>query len=503
MLAHSIRWRLQLWLAFLLIFLLIGFGVSVDRLLRIDQLRQIDEDLDRRVSVLSIALRQPPPEHGRGHHGFDGRLARPDFGNDFNLFPPPGNPPGGGIPGIPPDMRFGPIDFKLSPRAESLFDDEGTNSFYFAIWSRNQTLLKRSTNAPANLVMPHRVGNDTRTHARMRGEFRELYHFTELGDCVLAGRFIATDLEASQHFSWVILAAGSAVLALGLGVGWWLTSRAIRPLEDISTAARRISAGNLSERIKVPDPLNEIGNLAEVLNSTFARLESTFEQQKQFTADASHELRTPLAVIISEAQTVLARERNASEYRETVEVCLETAQQMKRLIESLLELARLDVEEERTRPVPFNLAGNVLVCLERVHPIAVRHGIQIHHKLEPAMALGNADRFSQVVTNLLTNAIYYNRLQGQIFVETRVEKNSAVVTVRDTGQGISPEDLPHIFKRFYRADKSRSQAGGHSGLGLAICKAILEADGGSIDVTSEVGVGSTFSVRLPSAPQST
>src|SRR5439155_3801282 len=200
----------------------------------------------------------------------------------------------------PGPRDFGPRDFQLSPEAASLFDQAQTNTFYFTVWSRDGALLKRSTNCPPEVPLPERPGRDTRTHTRMRAARREAFHFTELGDCVLAGRSIVADLNALRGFTGWLLAVGATVLAFGLGGGWWLTARAIRPVEEISAAASRISAGNLSERISVVDPKNELGRLAGVLNSTFARLEAAFAQQKQFTADASHELRTPLAVIISE-----------------------------------------------------------------------------------------------------------------------------------------------------------------------------------------------------------
>jgi signal transduction histidine kinase len=206
--------------------------------------------------------------------------------------------------------------------------------------------MKASTNAPPDLELPPPV-NDTRTHIRSQGETREAYHFTEIGECVLVGRSVAEDLDSIRAFGWWLVLAGGTVLGMGLGGGWWLTTRAIRPIEEISAAASRISAGNLSERISGTGEGNELGRLVSVLNSTFARLEASFSRQRQFTSDASHELRTPLAVLISEAQTTLARERTTAEYKETVENCLEIAQQLRRLTESLLNLARSDAGQDQ------------------------------------------------------------------------------------------------------------------------------------------------------------
>lgn len=514
MFAKSIRWRLQLWLAFLLVCVLSGFCVTVYQLQRNNHLAQIDEELQTRVAALSGALRRPPP--------FGPRPGRPP--GDEGVFGPmprggPGSPDPEGGPGRPPpprglefprpggrqEMRFGLRDFglreiRLSAEVAGLFDETRTNGFYFAVWGFDGAALKRSTNAPAELQIPERFANDTRTHTQMRKTCREAFHFTEMGDCVLAGRSIAADLNTLHRFKLLLLAAGGAVLALGLGGGWLLASRALRPVEDISATASRISAGHLSERISVADTDNELGRLAGVLNSTFARLEAAFAQQKQFTADASHELRTPLTVIISEAQTTLARERSAPEYRETLEACLETAQQMRRLAESLLELARFDAGQEPMRHERFDLAATAEACVALVRPLAVRRHIEMRCDLSRVECLGDADRLGQVITNLLTNAIQYNSDRGFVQVSVQPQRDSAILSVSDNGPGIPEEALPHIFERFYRADQSRSGAAGRSGLGLAISKAIVEAHGGTIEVSSQTGAGTTFTVRLPVEP---
>ena len=501
MFTHSIRWRLQAWLAFLLVCVLSGFGVTVYQLHRLNQFNQLDEELGRRVAALNTAVRGgPPPEFDHGRPQFGGRPEHSDPDDDSAHPVPPRGRPDFPPPGRPREMRFGPRALRFSPELLSLFDETQTNGFYFAAWTRDGSLLKRSTNAPPDLALPERPGRDARTHRRMRDAFREAYYFTGLGDCVLAGRSITADLDAMRQFAWWLLAAGGAVLALGLGGGWRLTTRAIRPIEEISAAASRISAGNLSERIRGPGTNNELGRLAGVLNSTFGRLDAAFSQQRRFTADASHELRTPLAVIISETQTALARERTAEEYRETVEACLDTAQQMRRLTESLLELARLDAGQEQIQSSSQDLAQIARNCVERIRPLAAQSHIPIHCDLALAPVMGNADQLAQVVTNLLANAIHYNKPSGDIRVSSRTEDKTALLVVADTGQGIAAEDLPHIFERFYRADTSRSRAQGRSGLGLAICKAIVDAAGGSIEVKSQVGEGATFTVRFPSDP---
>ena len=506
MIAKSIRWRFVLWLAFLLIGILIGFGVTAYQLNRINRFRQIDEELERRVAALNGDVRVPPPFMGRPPFELEPRPGEMGEPPDNAGHPPLNRDrsrsqhrgPDSPMPRGSPEAWLNSRDIQLSPRTANLFDQTETNGYYFAVWSRAGNLLKYSTNI-SDVPLPNRPDAGTGIHLRTRDLRREAFQFTEIGECLLAGRPITADLRALQLFAWWLAAAGGAVLALGLGGAWVLVSRAIRPVEAISAAASRISAGHLAERINVADTDSELGRLAGVLNSTFARLESAFAQQKQFTADASHELRTPLAVMISEAQTTLARTRTEAEYRETIATFLDTAQQMRRLTESLLELARFDAGQESLQHERLDLAECVQAAVELVHPLADARGLALHCELSPAETLGDAQRLGQVITNLLTNAIHYNKPGGAVRVITRLESDSVLLLVSDSGLGIAPEDLPHLFERFYRADTARSHAQGRSGLGLAICKAIVDAHGGRIEVRSEVGQGTTFTVRLPAA----
>jgi heavy metal sensor kinase len=509
MFTRSIRWRLQLWFAFLLLCTLSGFAIATFEVYRTKLYQQADEELGRRVEGLARMMRGPQFPWG-GRPPFDERMRRE----------PPLDRKGGGPPGRlddfpPPDAeaRRRPIPlpqdatntlsaFKmpLPPDMERLMREDQQSGIYFSIWDRDGTRLGGSTNAPPDLPCPGPTAPDSGPQFRTRDAYREAYEFNREGRAVLVGRSIAAELESMRSFAFVLAGAGAAVLALGLGGGWLIASRAMRPLKEISATASRISAGNLSERINVADTENELGQLAGVLNTTFARLESAFDQQKQFTADASHELRTPIAVLVSEAQTALARKRSPEEYRETIEACLDTAQQMRRLTESLLELARFDAGQEKIEHAPIDLAEITRASVALVQPLAAERGVQIRCDLSPVGVSGDGVRVGQVITNLLTNAIRYNKPQGQVHVRTHAEQDRGVLTMTDTGQGIPAEDLPHIFERFYRADKSRSGAQGRTGLGLAICKAIVDAHGGHIEVASEPGAGATFIVRLPIAP---
>ncbi len=481
MIFKSIRWRLQLWYGVILVTVLAGFGLTAYQFERGRQLQNIDEELQRRISALMNGLGRPGPEDRGPDERFPNRPPPPEYGM--------GEGPQGDAP---PRGKF-----KLTPAQTGLFAGDGKNAFYYIVWLRDDREMGRSTNAPAGVLIPRRNGSAGLNGPRMRGSWREMFYFTPLGECLLAGRSIAPDLAELRRFAWWLSAVGGVVLLCGLAGGWWLASHAIRPIEDISATAVKIAAGDLSQRINLADTESELGRLGGVLNSTFARLESAFAQQGQFTADATHELRTPVSVILTQVQTTLKHERDAADYRLTLEACQRAAQKMRHLLESLMELARLDAGQEPMRPRRFDLSHAVRDCIELVQPLANERGIIIQSELPTLEAMGDPERLAQVITNLLTNAIYYNRERGEVRIAAQRQNDLTLITVTDTGLGISAADLPHVFERFYRADKSRSDAAGRNGLGLSISKAIVEAHGGSIEVSSQPGNGATFTVRLP------
>ena len=392
-----------------------------------------------------------------------------------------------------------PTGFDLPPDIASLF---GSGPYYFAVWYRDGTLLNHSANAPSNLPRPDRSDRDTLMHWRTRGAWREALHCSGLADCALVGTSLDNESGSLGAFALRLLVVGGAILALGLGVGWWITTKAIRPIEQISSAAIRISQGDLAERIEGGRRDDEFGRLVSVLNSAFARIESAFTRQRQFTADAAHELRTPLAIIISETQKALSRQRSADDYRRSIETCHEVAQEMRRLSASLLELSRLDEQgAEKTAVLRehLDLAKLAEAGSNKLAPLAGGKGLRIETDLLPAAAFANSARVEQVIANLLMNAIQYNKENGEIHIRTQQDGEFALLVLEDTGIGIPEADLSHVFDRFYRVDRARSRAAGHAGLGLAICKAIVDSEQGRIEIQSAVGLGTKVTVRFPGA----
>ena len=530
----SIKWRLQLWYGLVLVVVLVGFGTTAYQLERGRQFRRLDEDLHRRAGLLVNTLRRPPRGPAWAGPAFDQPPPhRTEDGSEPQ--PEPLEPGHGNLPATVP--------FHLPPAAAALFDASDPNGFYFII-RRDGTELARSTNAPAVFPDAFRAGEDLAGvmkdpeppdgsgkdsassqrddlrpemagptsgfapgqpgPARTRGNFRELVLHdrspaSPFRDTIVVGRNIARELTELHVIGWTLTGVGAVILLLGLTVGGWLVGRALKPVAAIGAAAAKISAGDLSQRINITDTDTELGQLAAILNATFMRLERAFTQQKQFAADAAHELRTPVTVMLTQTQTALNRERDATSYKLTVEACQRAAQRMRRLIESLLELARFDAGQEVLRCQHVDLGATVAAGVELVQPLAAEQGVTISVTAAPLTVTGDGDRLAQVVNNLLTNAIQYNRSGGTVSVKLASQNGLAVLTIADTGQGIAPADLPRVFERFYRTDQART-GGGNAGLGLSICQAIVTAHGGIIEAASETGSGTTFTVRLPLGP---
>jgi signal transduction histidine kinase len=234
-----------------------------------------------------------------------------------------------------------------------------------------------------------------------------------------------------------------------------------------------------------------------------SRLQSAFERQKQFTSDASHELRTPLAVMRGDIEITLRRERSAEEYRRTLTSNLEEIIRLSRLVEDLLMLARADAGRVELRMEEVDLNKLCQQMIEYITPLALQREQALIYQPEmpPDAAVvihADAQRIKQLLLNLLDNAIKYTDVNGAISLRLKTENNQAVITVSDTGRGIPPEDLPHIFERFFRrSGKTSDRSAPGSGLGLSIVKWIVDSHGGKIEAKSEVGKGTTFFVRLP------
>ena len=456
---RSIRLRLTLWYVVLLAVILAGFSAGIYLTLRHNLYGNLDDSLTTRANDLMPLV------------SYDG--ARPTLSPNVSTSSP----------------DVGEQFVRVYDASGALtFDDSG-----------------QAGTVPADVEALQRAlsGKSSTRKASVDGEpFRVLVVPIEQG-----GR-VAGALEVGRAADDVSDALRSLLLILGVAYpvtlvvasfgGIFLAGRALTPIDKLTRLARRISAGDLSQRLDLRLPDDEVGRLARTFDDMIARLEDAFRRQRQFTADASHELRTPLTAIKGQVEVALARPRQPDAYREVLQGVNEQVDRLIRLVGSLLTLARADAGQIPIALEAVSLPELVAAAVEQVRPAAQQQEIDLVLDAGPPITLrADEDLLLQLLLNLLDNALKNTPAGGRVVAGWRIIGSQAELWVRDTGVGISPEHLPHIFDRFYRADPARSRAEGGAGLGLSICRWIVEANGGSISVESAPRQGSAFSVRLP------
>jgi heavy metal sensor kinase len=316
---------------------------------------------------------------------------------------------------------------------------------------------------------------------------------------------VARDETAVHQTLWTltIVFAVGVPCALGLAVagGYILAGRVLAPVGSMAETARRITAESLSARLPADNPRDEFGRLAGVFNETLSRLETAFEQLRRFTADASHELRTPLTSLRSIGEVALHRSLTIQEYRDVVASMLEEVDRLTRLVENLLLLTRAEAGRIPMTRTVVDLSELVVNVSDGLRVLAEeKDQICAVDVAAPATAVCDASILRHGVTNLLYNAIKYTPNKGVIRVATtKTPAGETVIEVQDTGPGIAAVHRERIFERFYRVDDARSRDTGGVGLGLAIAKWAVEANGGRIELESDEGRGTLFRIVLPAS----
>jgi two-component system OmpR family sensor kinase len=443
----SLRGRLLFWYTSILVLVILGFGGAVCYLFWRSLMTGLDEDLRRRAQTIAAALQA-------------------DNGDTFDL-------------DVPEElMRY--------------FQAQGGLRRYYVIWDAAGKLVDRSD--PDGHV-PLTAAASSRSRLGMR----EVSVAADRGAIVLVGQETADLRRDVWLLGWTVAGAAIAALALSLVGGWFLARRALAPIVRISRTAEAMSQGDLSARISIDRTETELGQVALALNQAFDRLHDSLDRQRRFTADASHELRTPLATLSLELEWALARERGVADYRRTLDTCQRAATRMRAVIDGLLTLARADAGSVTLRRLPVALDQVANEVVTQLRPLAGKRNVALTVTGDGASVAGDPDLLREVVTNLVSNAIHYNHDAGCVEVAVWSDESSACLQVADTGIGISSEDLPRVFERFYRADKARARDAGGAGLGLAVTRWIVERHGGQITCTSELGRGTRFLVRLAQA----
>lgn len=295
----------------------------------------------------------------------------------------------------------------------------------------------------------------------------------------------------------IIVVALPIVVALLVVGGYVITRRWLKPLDQMVTEANHISAADLSRRLPVGNPHDELGRLASVFNVTLDRLQASFDALDRFVADASHELRTPLTTLRSVGEVGLRRSRTVEEYREIIGSMLEEAQRLQRLIQRLLELAGAEGGAAEVHRSEIRLDEFVAACVGDLGILAEARRQQILVQSEPCAVTTDSVLFRQALQNLIDNAIKYSPDRSVIRVRVRNRPDAVEVSVTDEGAGITPENRAHLMERFFRPDRGRGRTSGGFGLGLSITKAYMRVIGGTLEYEPAEPRGSTFRLTLP------
>ncbi|MFP4058760.1 MAG: sensor histidine kinase [Candidatus Brocadiia bacterium] len=340
-----------------------------------------------------------------------------------------------------------------------------------------------------------RVGDGDRPFRVVTGPLHPRAHPHLVVQLAMYTREVDKRIASLRKYLYLVLLAAVLLAALG---GWRLGARSLKPIDELAAELGRIETSTLGERLHVSPTEDEIARLREALNRMLARLDNAFDQLQSFTANAAHELRTPLSALQCRLEVCLNEAQSLEECRDALDDALEQATELGKLVENLLLLARMDRDGGPPQAGDVDLAALLDDLAEPFALLASEKNVrlqthcqgQVHSRGDPAL-------LRRLFGNLLDNAVRYTPAGGQVDVQARAEDDHCEVAVQDTGVGIEPQALEHIFERFYRADPSRSRDAGGTGLGLSIAHRVAQLHGGSIEVHSTPGQGTTVRVRLP------
>ena len=305
--------------------------------------------------------------------------------------------------------------------------------------------------------------------------------------------------QSLDHFRLIEKEVLPILVLVASLLGYWLSGKSLAPVDRIIRTAAEIGVDNLSRRLEVPEPRDELRRLTETLNSMLDRIESSFRRITRFTADASHDLRTPVTIIRATAEIALRNPRTETEYQEALTRVLETSVETTSMLENLLALARADAGAGGLEMHPVDLTAHVRKATERAAVLAATKSLSLTAHVPETAVLVRADAVAidRLLLILLDNAVKYTPSGGRCEIELKRSESEAHIVVRDSGVGIETSELELVFERFHRSDQARSRETPGAGLGLSIARWIAGVHGGSIRAASKIGVGSEFLVTLP------
>lgn len=373
---------------------------------------------------------------------------------------------------------------------------------------RGQVMIDSRTglnNPPATPIVIQPVNPPVAGRGQFRDNDREVWLFVSAAAGPTGWRLLIAMPRSRplifflENFSLPLLQSAAAGILISVVLALFIARSVSRPMQNLAQAVDQVAGDNFDHAVPVAGP-GELRLLARAFNDMIARVKSSQQSRRDFVANVSHELKTPLTSIHGFSQAIIdGTAGDPDSVRRSAAIINEEAERMRRLVDGLLDLARLDAGQSALHRTPTDLSAILLALAERLAPRAAKSNIALHTDLEALASMhADSDRLAQVFTNLLDNALKHTPAGGAITLGARMHGGWAEITVTDNGQGIPAEDLPRIFERFYRVDKSRVAGKGY-GLGLAITKEIVQAHGGSITAESVHGLGTKFTVRLPVA----
>lgn len=397
---------------------------------------------------------------------------------------------------------------ELSSAVTGMYAEKLSGHYYQIVSAEGKVLVRSPSLAKADAAMPviqpEGAAQDFRSVTGPNGVpmrmISRTFNFSIGRLTFQAGDSLEDTYELLSSFRNIVLALFPAVFIIcGFGV-FVMTGFALRSIKTFSAKVGQITEESLSERIEERGAPAELKPLAASFNRMLGRLEESFAKQKQFLSDASHELRTPTSIIKSFCDVTLSRDRQSADYRESIKKIGDTVNRMCDIINRILVISRMDTKTILFKPVRMDLRDIMRDVLKLIEPSAVNKGVVIKLNGPSVTVKGDREGLTEVFTNIVENAIKYNRPQGKVDIDISESQGGAVVVVEDTGIGIPEGETEKIFDRFYRVDASRGVTVG-SGLGLSIVRTIVEAHGGRVEVKSEVGKGTTFTVHIPVNPE--
>ncbi|MEY5016308.1 MAG: hypothetical protein RIS92_2666 [Verrucomicrobiota bacterium] len=450
----NFRMRLLLWHGALSAVLIFGFGVSVFHLEKTRRYAEVDAHLTSLLGLLSDALRKE---------------RRPEKDLPLNA----------------------------SEAINTLIQNHfhSSSSHYFGVWLRNPHPVLASPLLPENRERPSFSSSTPVT----RDGFREICLSAAPVDLILVGiKVDGLNSELANLLRRLVL-IGSLLQCISMVPGIWLSRRAAAPIEAIAHAAKQIASGNLKTRITIGPEHGEVSVLASKLNLSFAQLEDLFLQQTRFTSDAAHELRTPIAIILSQSQSILRRNRTKEEYQEAISAIARGAERMRCLLSTLFRLAKIDSHREQPAQLCVDLQKTLAPHIELLQDQSRTAEVGVTIDISPTFAHVDPSHLDLILSNLLNNALQHNLPNGSIHVSSLSNHSEATVTIKNSSLPIPPDLLPRLFDRFFQIDSSRT--GGHAGLGLSIARELTRLNNGRLHITNADGF-TTVTLTLPKSTPS-